>query len=165
MASAEQRIPVVREVDVVAARLACGELADAVGFGVIDKYRLAISVSELATNILVHAGAGVIELRETTGQHGVRGIEIVARDRGGGIEDVALALQDGYSTGAGLGCGLPGVARLMSELHVATEIGVGTTVRAVKWLEEPRTFSPGPAGLGRAMETNVAKVPWERDDR
>jgi serine/threonine-protein kinase RsbT len=164
MASGERQIPVVQEVDVVAARLACGELADAAGFGIMDKYRLAISVSELATNILVHAGSGTIELRETIGPHGSRGIEIVARDQGGGIEDVELAMQDGYSTRGGLGCGLPGVERLMSEMQVSSAVGRGTTVRAVKWLQEPRTSRPGGAGFERRCDPTSRRDHEKRED-
>jgi serine/threonine-protein kinase RsbT len=140
MSPGPREIPVSREVDVVAARLACGELALGLGFSVIDRYRLAISVSELATNILVHAGEGTIQLRAIAGgPQGARGLEIVARDQGGGIADIPLAMQDGYSTGEGLGCGLPGVGRLMSELEVSSAPGAGTTVRAVMWLREQRS--------------------------
>jgi serine/threonine-protein kinase RsbT len=67
---------------------------------------------------------------------GKRGLEIVAADTGKGIEDVGLALTDGFSTRGGLGSGLPGASRMMSELHVASDAGRGTVVRAVKWLAE-----------------------------
>ena len=59
---------------------------------------------------------------------------IVARDRGPGITDPALALQDGFSTGDGLGCGLPGAGRLVDELELDTAPGVGTAVTLRKWL-------------------------------
>jgi len=62
------------------------------------------------------------------------GILIVARDEGPGIPDVARALQDGYSTGKGLGIGLPGVKRLMDDFEVASVVGKGTAVTVKKWL-------------------------------
>jgi serine/threonine-protein kinase RsbT len=63
-----------------------------------------------------------------------RGLVVMARDRGPGIADVGLALQDGFSTSSGLGCGLPGARRLVDDLHVETELGVGTIVTIKKWL-------------------------------
>jgi serine/threonine-protein kinase RsbT len=57
----------------------------------------------------------------------------VARDDGPGIADIERAMQDGYSTGPGLGLGLPGARRLMDEFDVMSEVGVGTTVVMRKW--------------------------------
>jgi serine/threonine-protein kinase RsbT len=64
---------------------------------------------------------------------GRRGIEIVGRDAGPGIADVAQALQDGYSTSGSLGLGLPGARRLMDEFDLDSELGRGTTVTMRKW--------------------------------
>jgi serine/threonine-protein kinase RsbT len=61
------------------------------------------------------------------------GIEVVASDDGPGIADVELAMRDGYTTGNGLGLGLPGTRRLVDDFELATEPGVGTTIRLVKW--------------------------------
>src|SRR2546426_689710 len=59
---------------------------------------------------------------------GRRGVEILAADAGPGIPDVALAMQDGFSTSSSLGLGLPGVRRLMDEFEISSEFGKGTTV-------------------------------------
>jgi serine/threonine-protein kinase RsbT len=59
---------------------------------------------------------------------------IVATDEGPGISDVEQALQDGYSTGKGLGIGLPGARRLMDEFEVRSAVGRGTKVIMRKWL-------------------------------
>ena len=64
-----------------------------------------------------------------------RGIVVVARDEGPGIPDVALAMQDGYSTRKSLGLGLPGARRLMDEFDVQSEAGRGTTVTMKKWIQ------------------------------
>jgi serine/threonine-protein kinase RsbT len=59
---------------------------------------------------------------------------VVAEDRGPGISDPELALKDGYSTSKSLGLGLPGARRIVDEFTLDTQVGVGTTVRLVKWL-------------------------------
>jgi serine/threonine-protein kinase RsbT len=59
---------------------------------------------------------------------GVPAVEVIARDEGPGIADIDLAMQDGYSTGRGLGLGLPGARRLMDEFEITSEVGVGTTI-------------------------------------
>ena len=57
----------------------------------------------------------------------------MASDAGPGIEDVERAMQDGYTTGNGLGLGLPGTRRLVDDFELDTAPGVGTTIRLVKW--------------------------------
>lgn len=102
------------------------------GFPKTDLALIATAISELARNILTYAGEGEIEVAvEEAG--GRRGLVITARDQGPGIADIALALQDGYSTSRSLGIGLPGVQRLMDEFEVTSEQGSGTIVRATKW--------------------------------
>jgi serine/threonine-protein kinase RsbT len=64
---------------------------------------------------------------------GRRGIRVVASDQGPGIEDVERAMQDGYTTGGGLGLGLPGARRLVDDFALDSEPGRGTTVTLVKW--------------------------------
>jgi serine/threonine-protein kinase RsbT len=68
--------------------------------------------------------------------HGRRGIRVIARDDGPGIENLELALQDGYTSGGGLGLGLPGARRLVHEFHIDTAPGKGTTVTLVMWERE-----------------------------
>jgi serine/threonine-protein kinase RsbT len=61
------------------------------------------------------------------------GIELEFADEGPGIPDVQLALQEGYSTGRGLGLGLPGAKRLSDEFEIESAEGKGTTIRLRKW--------------------------------
>lgn len=113
------------------------ELAQQIGFGQADVARIEIAVRELASNIVRHAGCGEIHLREVTSGHR-QGLEVEAVDRGPGIADVDLALQDGYSTsGKGLGSGLPAVRRMMDTMEIETAPGQGTRVRAIRWLRRP----------------------------
>jgi serine/threonine-protein kinase RsbT len=103
------------------------------GFTSTDLTLLATAISEVARNITAYAGEGEVKLSVIRGTNGRQGIEVVASDEGPGIANVELALQDGYTTGGGLGLGLPGARRLVDEFELQTTLGEGTTVRLVKW--------------------------------
>jgi serine/threonine-protein kinase RsbT len=130
--SHELRIAVRSDDDVVAVRREARELAASIGFEATDLTLLATAISEVARNITAYAGQGeiVIAVANSGGRAGIR---VVARDSGPGIEDVELALRDGYSTGQGLGLGLPGARRLVDEFEIETSPGRGTVVTMVKW--------------------------------
>jgi len=120
------------ENDIVMARKSVREAAVALGFGVTDVTRIVTAASELTRNIYVYAGSGVMRWHTINGN--ATGLELVFEDHGPGIADVSLAMQPGYTTGKGLGMGLPGSKRLMDEMDVHSEIGQGTTIRIRKWL-------------------------------
>ncbi len=95
---------------------------------------LVLVVSELATNLLRHAGGGTLTL-ETQGEGGGRmGMRIESRDTGPGLEDVERALSEGFSTAGGLGQGLPMVKRLTDSMEIVTS-SQGTTIVGVKWIQ------------------------------
>ena len=126
-----------REVDVYLAIGRGRDMATTLGLDEIDRTRVEIAILELARNILAHASSG--ELRfELVDSDNRRGLLVEARDSGPGIPDIDLALRDGYSTTKTLGAGLPGVRRLMDDFTIRSEVGVGTVVRATKWLAKPR---------------------------
>ena len=129
----ERVVPIRSDLDIVTARVEGRELAKELGFGVIDQARIATAISELTRNIVQYAeeGEAIINPIEQ-GNH--VGIEIVCKDRGPGIPDVELAMQDGYSTSSSLGMGLPGARRLMDEFEIESEVGIGTAVTIRKWL-------------------------------
>jgi serine/threonine-protein kinase RsbT len=129
--------PIGREVDVYVAIGRGREMATSLGFDDIDRTRIEIVILELTRNILAHAGKGELHL-DTLEENGRPGMAVMAQDRGPGIADIALAMRDGYSTAHTLGAGLPGVRRLMDDFTIKSEVGAGTTVRAVKWLGKPR---------------------------
>lgn len=133
----EKTILIEREADVALARLAGGDIADKVGFGIVNKYCTITSISELASNIHRYAGKGYITVRMVVRNDGEKGIEILAQDLGQGIENVELALNGGLPSLGGLRSGLSGVKRLMSEMEVSSASGQGTLVRAIKWMSEP----------------------------
>lgn len=125
-------VPINTDTDVVAARQKGRELAAELGFVSTDSTLLATAISELARNIIRYAKYG--EILITSVQSGDRvGITVVARDKGPGITNISLAMQDGFSTSGGLGLGLPGVKRLMDEFQLVSDVNTGTTVTIKKW--------------------------------
>ena len=120
------------DADIVVAREKGRKLAAQCGVPSTDLAVITTAISELARNIVHYAGRGAIILR-LVDEKGRRGVEVVAADDGPGIPDVALAMQDGYSTSRSLGLGLPRVRRLMDEFQIASEFGKGTTVTFRKW--------------------------------
>jgi serine/threonine-protein kinase RsbT len=130
--SDEVRVTVSSDVDVVEARQRGRELAAELGFSTTDLTLIVTAISEVARNIVVYADHGEIIMRQLR-DDGQTGIQVVARDSGPGIVDVELAMRDAYSTGNGLGLGLPGARRLMDEFHIDSEVSKGTTVTMKKW--------------------------------
>lgn len=130
---AESVVPIASSSDIVTARQQGRALAAAVGFTGSDLTVIATAISELARNIIEYAKTGEIVLSQDDAE-GRPAIVIVARDEGPGIADVARALGAGFSTGMGLGLGLPGVRRLMDEFEITSNVGRGTTVAVRKWL-------------------------------
>ena len=131
----EVRIPVTGDADVVGARQAARELAAGLDcFSPTELTLIATAVSEVTRNIVKFAGSGEVVVAVLDGPR--RGVQVTARDTGPGIPDVGRALQDGFSTYAGLGMGLPGARRLMDEFAIASEVGRGTTVTMTRWCGE-----------------------------
>jgi serine/threonine-protein kinase RsbT len=121
--------------DIVTARQRGRALALEIGFNGADVTLIAAAISEVARNIVDHAKKGEIVMSSVhVSQNGGKtGIQIIARDEGPGIRDVAQAMQYGYSTRKGLGVGLPGAKWLMDEFDIASEVGRGTTITMKKW--------------------------------
>ena len=132
---AEEIIPVAGEESIVTARQRAREYVRERGFGMLDQSRIATAVSELTRNIVRYAtdGRGEVLLRELPAGVQNIGVEIVVRDEGPGIEDIQAAMRDGYTSGHGLGLGLPGTRRLVDEMDVDSGPGRGTTVTIRKW--------------------------------
>jgi serine/threonine-protein kinase RsbT len=120
------------ENDIVSARRAVREAAVELGFGQTDVTRIVTAASELARNTFKYAGGGVMCWRRIESGSSI-GLELQFLDRGPGIQDIDLALQDGFSTSGGLGMGLPGARRLMDGLEIESALGQGTTVTLRKW--------------------------------
>jgi serine/threonine-protein kinase RsbT len=128
-------VPIKSENDIVAARRVVRDLATRLCFGVTDITRVITAASELARNVFLYAGAGVMRW-SILDRCGEVGLELSFEDHGAGIPDIEQAMKPGYTTSRGLGLGLPGAKRLMDEMEIHTEMGKGTTVTVRKWLRK-----------------------------
>lgn len=128
-----RQIRIAADVDIVEARMAARALAAEIGFGAAEMVMIATAVSEVARNIVEYAKPGEVHIAPAVNGH-KRGVEIVAKDHGPGIADVLQAMEDGFTTGRGLGIGLPGSRRLMDDFEIDSQVGKGTTITMKKWL-------------------------------
>ncbi|GAA1599059.1 MULTISPECIES: ATP-binding protein [Kribbella] len=121
------------ESDLIRVRQALRTAADNAGLGLVDQTKLVTAGSELARNILIYAtgGRGTLQVEQVVNLRR-RGVRATFADQGPGIDDVDAALTDGFSSGSGLGLGLPGSKRLADEMTVDSD-PTGTTVVIVKW--------------------------------
>jgi len=119
--------------DIVTARQAGHELARQLGFSLTDVTMIATAISEIARNITSYAGRGEVRVGVQY-RDGRQALVVRAEDDGPGSVDIERALEDGYSTGRGLGLGLPGARRLMDRLVVESSPGNGTIVEMWKWI-------------------------------
>lgn len=131
--SRETRIAIDSDSDVVTARQRARELAAHLELTSTDQTLLATAISEVARNITTYAKRGEVILSVVRDNGGRKGIRVIARDEGPGIVDIERALQDGYTSGGGLGIGLPGARRLVDEFQIESVPSEGTTVTLVKW--------------------------------
>lgn len=134
MSSLKKRIliNISSEEDIIVARQKVKEFASEIGFQNMDTIIIATAVSEVTRNVILYAKKGTVEI-SCIEKSGKEGIQIITSDKGPGIENISLALQDGFSTGQGLGLGLPGTKRLMDEFEIISEISKGTTIIMGKW--------------------------------
>ncbi|HEX4684366.1 MAG TPA: anti-sigma regulatory factor [Gemmatimonadaceae bacterium] len=118
--------------DVVRARHAARALCAELRFSLVDQTKIVTATSELARNTIVygHGGTATIEFIEEGSRLGVR---LTFEDQGPGIPDVERAMQDGYSTGTGMGLGLGGSRRLVHDFDITSTPESGTRVVAVRW--------------------------------
>jgi serine/threonine-protein kinase RsbT len=125
-------LPIQGEADVVMARQAVRRWAAELRFGLVDQTKLVTAASELARNTLVYGGGG--RLRIEAVENGIRrGLRLTFEDDGPGIADVQKALEDGYTTGSGLGMGLGGSRRLVEDFSIDSRPGEGTRVTVARW--------------------------------
>jgi len=128
----KQSMTILHDQDVVPFRNRVKEVAVKLKMGMLNQTKLITAASELVRNMLKygHGGEAIIEAVSLGRNMGVRLIFI---DKGPGIQDISLAMKDGYSTGKSLGLGLPGTKRLVNEFKLESTPGEGTTVSIIKW--------------------------------
>jgi serine/threonine-protein kinase RsbT len=125
-------LPLVSDRDIVLARQETRNLARQLGLSIVDQTKIVTAVSELARNAVVHGGGGSLRCEIVTSD-GKQGLRLTVSDEGPGIADLNLAMKDGWTSGSGLGIGLPGARRLVNEFHITSERGRGTTVVVTRW--------------------------------
>lgn len=118
--------------DIVAVRQAARTWAAELGFGLVDQTKLVTAASELARNTVDYGGGGTVRL-EALNDGPRRGLRLIFEDQGPGIPDIELAMQDGYTTGSGLGLGLSGSRRLVNDFQISSRVGEGTRVAITRW--------------------------------
>lgn len=131
--SADARVPIRSDADIVLARQEGRRIAEAAGITGSNLTLIATAISELARNIFEYAGTGEI-IVNVIERKLRRGVLVCARDQGPGIPDIELALRGGWSSSGSLGMGLSGARRLMDEFEIESVVGKGTTVKAIKWV-------------------------------
>jgi serine/threonine-protein kinase RsbT len=118
--------------DVVRARQLVRAMAVEAGLKLTDQTKIVTAASELARNMVIYGGGGVLSL-EIIGEGDGTGVRLTFEDTGPGIPDVQLAMKDGYTTGVGLGLGLSGSRRLCNEFEISSKLGEGTRVTVTRW--------------------------------
>jgi serine/threonine-protein kinase RsbT len=124
--------PIASEADIVASRHIVRGLTQQLKLSLVDQTKMITAASELSRNTLRHGGGG--HMRWELVEEGVRrGLRLHFEDKGPGISDIRLALTDGWTSGGGMGLGLPGSKRLVNDFEIASSPGEGTRVSITKW--------------------------------
>ena len=125
--------PITTEFEIVTARQSVRQFAKDSRLGIVDQTRITTAVSELFRNMYNYAGGGIVEVHKGI-YEGKYSLIITCIDEGPGIENIEQAMSDGYTSGMGMGYGLPGTKRLVDNFEIESEVNVGTKVRIIKWI-------------------------------
>jgi serine/threonine-protein kinase RsbT len=125
-------LPLKDEHDIVRGRQAVRRMTQELAFSLVDQTKMVTAASELARNALIYGGGGMLRW-EMLVDGGKRGLRLTFQDQGPGIEDIELAMSDGWSSGNGLGLGLTGARRLVNEFELDSTVGEGTRVTVTRW--------------------------------
>ncbi len=130
-------MPLRSEHDIVLARQTIRKVSQEMEFSLVDQTKVVTAASELARNAVIHGGGGQLKW-EIVLDEGREGLRLTFSDQGPGIEDLSLAMKDGWSSGKGLGMGLSGSKRLVNEFEIDSKPGAGTRVTIIRWRERGR---------------------------
>jgi serine/threonine-protein kinase RsbT len=97
------------------------------GFNLVAQTKMVTAASELGRNTLIYGGGGSARL-EILAEAGHKAVRVTFEDHGPGIADIEQALKNGFSTGGGLGLGLGGSKRLVTDFEIFSQPGKGTRV-------------------------------------
>lgn len=130
--TATETIPVRQEQDVIPLISSIRQQAIQLGMNLLNQTKLSTAISELTRNMLNYAGGGEVTIDQLK-RDKQRGLRIIFADKGPGIANISQAMENGYSSGMGMGLGLPGAKRLVDEFLITSVVGQGTTVTISKW--------------------------------
>jgi serine/threonine-protein kinase RsbT len=125
-------LPLSDDKDVVTCRQAVRRIAAGLKFSITAQTMLVTAASELARNTLIHGGGGTFSW-EVISVGTKRGVQLSFEDEGPGIPDIQRAMTNGWTSGTGLGLGLPGAKRLVNEFEIQSTPGRGTRVVIARW--------------------------------
>jgi serine/threonine-protein kinase RsbT len=125
-------LPIGDDLDIVKCRQTVRRVAAGLNFSITRQTMLVTAASELARNTLIHGGGGKFSW-EVIGVGAKRGVRLSFEDAGPGIPDIQRAMTNGWTSGKGLGLGLPGAKRLVDEFEVQSTSGRGTRVVITRW--------------------------------
>lgn len=125
-------LPLENEQHIVASRQAVRSLCQLLKFSLVEQTKMITAASELSRNTLIHGGGGRMRW-EVVEANGKQGLALHFEDEGPGIADMSLAMTDGWTSGGGMGLGMPGSKRLVSNFEVDSAPGKGTRVSITKW--------------------------------
>ena len=127
-----ERLPIIVQEDIVRARHMARQWAVDASFKLVDQTKFVTAVSELARNTLIY-GKGGSMLLEAVEKNLGKGLRATFEDKGPGIPNIEQALQNGFTTGGGLGLGLGGAKRLSHEFEIVSKLGEGTRITVARW--------------------------------
>ena len=130
-------LPITNNVDIVACRQTVRAIASGHDFTASSTTMLVTAASELARNTLIHGGGGTFGW-EVVHDGERSGVRLSFEDSGPGITDIGLAMTNGWTSGSGMGLGLPGAKRLSDDFELHSEPGVGTRVVITRWARSRR---------------------------
>ena len=128
----EARFELHTDIDVAVARRGVRDWAAELGLSMLDLTKVVTAASELARNAVIHGGGGEMCL-QVVRERERQGLRMMFRDNGPGIAEIDRAMEDGYTTGRGMGMGLPGARRLVNEFALASTPSEGTCVTIIRW--------------------------------
>jgi serine/threonine-protein kinase RsbT len=120
------------EQHIVMSRQTVRRLCQELKLSLVEQTKMITAASELSRNTLIHGGGGRMRW-EFLSKDGRRGLALHFEDDGPGIADLKLAMTDGWTSGSGMGLGLPGSKRLVSDFDIDSAPGRGTRVSITKW--------------------------------
>lgn len=124
--------PIITEHDIVKVRQLVRHYVKQIRMGLVEQTRITTAVSELFRNMFNYAGGGEVIIEQGL-INGRTTLVVTCVDNGPGIENLELAMSDGFTSEMGMGYGLPGAKRLVDNFEIESQPGKGTTVRVMKW--------------------------------